>query len=395
MSKLYLLKLGEISLKGLNRREFEKALARNIKNKLRPEHSVITSKKGRMYLEVGDNCDKVEEKLSTVFGLDGFALSYTCEKDLNAICHIAEKLFREQNISPSESYKVITKREDKQFSLNSYQISCAVAEQIGKAFPSLKVDVKNPQHTIHVEIRAKAYVYLYSTKALGGLPVGTAGKGLSLLSGGIDSPVSSVKMASRGMREELIYFHSYPFTSNDALEKVKKLACIISPYLGGSILHIINLTPIQMRIKEVAQEKERTLMLRAAMMRIAHKVALERRCSCLITGEALSQVASQTLSSMDFTTRMADFLVLRPLVGMDKEEIISISKKIGTYETSILPFADCCSLFSPKHPMTNPNPDKERQNYQAMDVYKMEDEAVKTRQSICYNPNGEVYVPEV
>lgn len=390
MGNLYLLKLGEISLKGLNRRVFEKTLSQNIKNKLRPHHSTITSKKGRMYLEVDDDLSfqTVKSALSTVFGLEGFAPCYVCEKDIDKIKEVAKTALKNGIFKDKGTFKVVAKREDKAFLMNSYEISCSLAEVVNSLFPSLKVDVKNPDYTLYVEIRAKAYIYVSNFKALGGLPVGTAGKALSLLSGGIDSPVSSIKMASRGLREELVYFHAYPFTGDESLEKVKKLASLIAPFLGGTVLHIVNFTPMEMRIKDSVEERDKTIMLRAAMMRVAKALAIKRRCSALVTGEALSQVASQTLSAMSFTTSMADFLVLRPLVGMNKEEIINIAKKIGTYETSILPFADCCSLFSPKHPVTNPDILEEKKNYANMNAEDIEKEAVETAQIICYDANG-------
>ena len=386
-----MLKLGEISLKGLNRRNFEKTLANNIKNKLRPHRSTIVSKKGRMYLEVDkDLSDKeIDFALSTLFGLDGYAPCLVSEKNLDSIetC-ITKAIIGNESFINSATYKVIAKREDKKFEKNSYELSCFAAKIVNSVYPKLKVDVKNPEAILYIEIRNNAYIYTQSKKTLGGLPTGTAGKALSLLSGGIDSPVASVKMASRGLREELVYFHAYPFTGAESLEKVKKLAALIAPYLGGTILHIVNFTPIEMRIKDTVYEREKTIMLRSSMMRVAKKLALKRRCSCLITGEALSQVASQTLSAMEFTTKMADCLVLRPLVGMDKEEIITLSKKIGTYETSILPFEDCCSLFSPKHPITQVKAEQEEKSYTSMDAGKLENEAVETAEMIFFDANG-------
>ena len=389
MADMYLLKLAEISLKGQNRRMFEKKLSSNIKAKLKNHKSHITLKKGRLFLETDASDSLVFDSLSSVFGLAGFARAKKCSKDINEIKRTAKELLQNSLFKDDGStFRVRAKREDKNFEMSSYQLSCALAEVINSLYPSLSVDLDNAQYTLYVEIRDSAYLYTTSFKSLSGLPVGTAGKALCLLSGGIDSPVASFMMASRGLRQELIYFHSFPYTGEEALQKVKSLAQKLSVYLGGTILHVVNFTPMQQRIMNTVEEREKTLMLRSAMMRVAKKLSIKRRCTAIITGEALAQVASQTLEAMNFTTYMTDFLVLRPLVGMDKEEIIKIARNIGTYETSILPYADCCSLFSPKHPLTKPVLKREVLSYQKMDAEEIENEAVETEQVFFYDECG-------
>ena len=232
-------------------------------------------------------------------------------------------------------------------------------------------------------------VYTSQKKGIGGLPSGTAGKGILLLSGGIDSPVAGFEMAKRGVNLDCLYFHAYPYTSDEALEKVKTLAKLISPYLGGTRLFVVPFTQQQLYIRDNAYEDETTLMFRACMMQVAERLCNERGYNAIITGEALSQVASQTLPAMAFTDSMTDYLVLRPLVGMDKEEIISISKKIGTYETSILPFEDCCVIFSPKHPVTNPDKKLMTKHFEKLDMGQMLDQAVRETKIYSYNAKGE------
>ena len=388
MKKEYLIKLGEISLKGLNRKDFERQLATNIKAKLSPAHSAVRSTKGRMYLDVDEQVsDSVLSKaLSTTFGISFFARCYSCGKDLDQIDGLVKSILPLGFADDGSSFKIDARREDKSFPLTSSQIEVRLAGIAHSMFPSLKVDLRNPDHALHVEIRDKAYAYMSQASSSSGLPVGSSGKALCLLSGGIDSPVAAYMAASRGLHLELVYFHAYPYTGEEALDKVRTLAKLISPYLNGTVLHVVNFTPMEKLIEASSSEREKTLMLRAAMIRVAEKLAKKRRCGALVTGESLAQVASQTLEALDFTTSMTDCLVLRPLVGMDKEAIISLARKIGTYETSILPYSDCCSLFSPAHPMTRPNRDREREAYFRMDgVERAEDQAVSDSEAIAYD----------
>ena len=340
MKKLYLIKLGEISLKGQNRALFENRLRHNIKDKLRPYHSNVVKQKGRIFFYIDPECpdEVIDKALSTTFGIIAYAEAVVCEKNMDLIREKAEYLIKKAGLTGKESFKVQSRREDKGFELSSYQISCDLADLIHNIYPDMRVDLTNPDFVLNVEIRSEAYLYTSQKKGIGGLPSGTAGKGILLLSGGIDSPVAGFEMAKRGVNLDCLYFHAYPYTSDEALEKVKTLAKLISPYLGGTRLFVVPFTQQQLYIRDNAYEDETTLMFRACMMQVAERLCNERGYNAIITGEALSQVASQTLPAMAFTDSMTDYLVLRPLVGMDKEEIISISKKIGTYETSILPF---------------------------------------------------------
>lgn len=391
MKKLYLIKLGEISLKGQNRALFENRLRHNIKDKLRPYHSNVVKQKGRIFFYIDPECpdEVIDKALSTTFGIIAYAEAVVCEKNMDLIREKAEYLIKKAGLTGKESFKVQSRREDKGFELSSYQISCDLADLIHNIYPDMRVDLTNPDFVLNVEIRSEAYLYTSQKKGIGGLPSGTAGKGILLLSGGIDSPVAGFEMAKRGVNLDCLYFHAYPYTSDEALEKVKTLAKLISPYLGGTRLFVVPFTQQQLYIRDNAYEDETTLMFRACMMQVAERLCNERGYNAIITGEALSQVASQTLPAMAFTDSMTDYLVLRPLVGMDKEEIISISKKIGTYETSILPFEDCCVIFSPKHPVTNPDKKLMTKHFEKLDMGELLDQAVRETKIYSYNAKGE------
>ena len=389
-SKLYLIKEGEISLKGGNRNLFEKRLRHNIKDKLSGWNANIEKQKGRLYLFLDEDADDetVEKALSTTFGITGFARAYRCEKNVDAIVSIAEEVLRKNQFGDKGTFKIEARREDKSFPLSSYELSVLLAKTVHELFPALEVDLKRPDYTLHVEVRKDVYLYTDDKKGPGGLPVQTAGRGMLLLSGGIDSPVAAIRAAKRGMKIDSIYFHAYPYTSDEALEKVKKLASLIAPYLGGTRLYVVPFTDAQLRIKKLSLEEETTLMFRASMMRTAEKIAKERKALAIVTGEALSQVASQTLEAMSFTDSMTDTLVIRPLVGMDKEEIISTAKEIGTYETSILPYEDCCVIFSPKHPVTHPDKEESRKHYLSLEMDEEIDKAIANTEVFYFNPLG-------
>jgi thiamine biosynthesis protein ThiI len=265
-------------------------------------------------------------------------------------------------------FKIEARRADKSFPLSSYQIACALGDLLLRSFPELTVDVKNPDWILMVEIREHAYLYGPQTGGPGGLPTGSSGKGLLLLSGGIDSPVAGYMMAKRGLALEAVYFHSAPFTSEQAREKVESLSRILDTYAPGILLHVVNFTPALARIRERAKDEEITLLMRACMMRIASLIAARRGAGCLITGESLGQVASQTVESIGYTGGYAELPVLRPLIGMNKEEIMSDARRIGTFETSNLPFADCCVLFSPPHPLIRPSGEKMRKTFNSLDI---------------------------
>lgn len=389
-NKLYLIKEGEISLKGGNRNLFEKQLRHNIKNKLRPYHSDITKQKGRLYAEISDEApdELVEKALSTTSGITAFARAYMTEKNIESIVAKALEILPSSDFKNGESFRVTVKREDKTFPMNSHETSCALADAVFSLFPEMTVDLKHPEHTLTCEIRNDVYLYTSEKKGESGLPYATAGKGMLLLSGGIDSPVAGYMMAKRGMKLDAIYFHAYPYTSEMALEKVKKLASIIAPYLGGLRLFVVPFTEGQEYIRDHGYEEEATLMFRASMMRTAERIALENGGNAIVTGEALSQVASQTLDAMSFTDSMTELLVLRPLVGMDKEEITRNAERIGTYETSILPYEDCCVVFSPKHPVTRPVKSVMRKHFEALAMDEMIDKAVKNAVVYSFDPMG-------
>lgn len=388
--KLYLIKEGEISLKGGNRNLFEKQLRHNIKNKIRPYHSDITKQKGRLYARFAEDVPEelIEKALKTTPGITGFARAHRAEKSIEGIIAKAKEILPSSSFKNGESFRVTVKREDKTFPLNSHDTACELADAVFSLFPDMAVDLKHPDHILTCEIRNDVYLYTGEEKGEGGLPYATAGKGMLLLSGGIDSPVAGYMMAKRGMKLDAIYFHAYPYTSEMALEKVKKLASIIAPYLGGLRLFVVPFTDGQIHIRDNGYEEEATLMFRAAMMQTATRIAKENSGISIVTGEALSQVASQTLDAMSFTDSMTDLLVLRPLVGMDKEEIIEKAISIGSYETSILPYEDCCVVFSPKHPVTRPVKEVARRHFEELNMASIIDEAVRNTAVYAFDPMG-------
>ena len=388
--KLYLIKEGEISLKGGNRNLFEKRLRHNIKDKLRPYSSEIDKQKGRLYAYISEEAsdELVEKVLKTTTGLTGYAKAYRTEKDIDAIKAKAREILSSSRFSSNGSFRITVKREDKTFPLTSHDIAIELAEVVTSLYPDIRVDLDNPDYTLTCEIRNEAYLYTDEEKGEGGLPSGTAGKGMLLLSGGIDSPVAGYMMAKRGMRADAIYFHAYPYTSELALDKVKTLASMIAPYLQGLRLFVVPFTEGQLHIRDKGYEEEATLMFRAAMMRTAQILAEKNGAGAIITGEALSQVASQTIDAMSFTDSMTDLLVIRPLVGMDKEEIIAKAKHIGTYETSILPYEDCCVVFSPKHPITRPVKDVSRRHFEELDMDGIIRKAVTDTVIYSFDANG-------
>jgi len=377
-TKLYLVRLGEISLKGLNRSFFEKKLKNNIKIKLRPFHNVVTKQKGRFYFEIDSACSnqQCEAAFSTTFGVVGYAKCVRCKKNVEIIEESSRALLKDYPFSEKGSFKVDVRRCDKNFETSSYDVSCKLAVIVHEEFPNLSVNLKHPDNILHVEIRNRVYIYTREKPGPNGLPVSTAGKGMLLLSGGIDSPVAGYKMGARGLKMECIYFHAYPYTSDKALEKVKTLATIISPFLQGTRLHVVPFTEQQLWIKSHCNEEETTLMFRACMMKVSTMIAKKNDATCLVTGEALAQVASQTLESMAFTDSTTPMLIIRPLVGMNKEEIIKTSVKIDTFETSILPYEDCCVIFSPKHPLTRPILEVEQQHFEEMHIEELLEKAV-------------------
>jgi len=375
----YLLKHGELTLKGGNRKNFENILRRNLTALLEGTGAVITMRNGRFTVSCPQEMEeKAEDAFQRLIGIAGWAKTRVAEKTQEAVinaCVEEAKLLVEKGIN---SFKVESRRTDKSFPLDSYQIRCLSGDAVLRELPGLKVDVHKPGAVIEVEIREKAYIYGNSRQGRRGLPVGSAGRGLLLLSGGIDSPVAGYMMASRGLSLEAVYFHAYPYTSEKAKEKAVKLAEITGRYTMGLRLFVVDFTPIQIRIKERAPQSWRTILLRMAMMDNAEKLALNRGCKCLISGESLSQVASQTIENISCTQSRIKLPVLRPLIGMNKEEIISIAENIGTYKTSILPYEDCCILFSPPHPVLRGDPAEAGKLYETLELEPLIEEALRT-----------------
>ena len=370
--EIFLLKLGEVVLKGLNRRSFEDKLMSNVRRRLRHYGSFqVYIRQSTIYVEPqGDACDLEGAwgACKQVFGIAAVARAVPCEKTVEAIVETAKTYLRDAFAS-ARSFKVESRRADKTFRLNSIQISQAVGGDLAEAFPNVAVDVHNPDLTVFVEIREKAaYVHGASEPGAGGLPVGMGGRAVSLLSGGLDSPVSSWMMARRGVELEMVHFVSPPYTSQQAQDKVLELARLLTGYCGRMIVHIIPFTKIQEEIRRQCPEEYFTLIMRRFMMRLAQAVAKKAGAGALVTGESLGQVASQTMLALGVTEDVVSMPVLRPLIGMDKVEIIRIAREIGTYETSILPYEDCCTVFTPRHPATRPALEDVRAAEAALDV---------------------------
>lgn len=354
---IILLKYGEISLKGLNRPVFEKKLLSNISSALASLGKFsIRCSQSTIYVEPMEediDIDLTLERLSKVFGIVNICPAVKCGKTMEEIEKATVEALKSQD-TEGKTFKVEAKREDKQFPMNSPQICKHMGGVILKNVKGLSVDVHNPDILVQIEIRKEAYIFTKKIKGASGMPVGTAGKATLLLSGGIDSPVAGWMISKRGVVLEAVHFHSHPYTSDRAKEKVIDLAKIISVYTGEIKLHIVPFTDIQLDIIDKCPKEYLTIIMRRIMMRIAEKISRENGCQALITGESIGQVASQTMESLACTDNAVNIPVFRPCIGMDKEEIVTISKKIESYETSILPYEDCCTIFVPKHPKTKP-----------------------------------------
>ena len=371
-NEMLLLKLGEVVLKGLNRKAFEDRLVSNVRRRLKGCGSFqVYIRQSTIYVEpTADNCDMEAAHAAArqVFGVVSVARAVPCEKTVEAIVETA-RTYLADAFASARSFKVESKRADKQYPMNSIQISQAVGGELAELFPNVAVDVHDPDLTVYVEIREKhAYVHAPSVPGAGGLPVGMGGHAVSLLSGGLDSPVSSWMMARRGVELEMVHFVSPPYTSQQAQDKVLELARLLTAYCGRMLVHIVPFTEIQEEIRKNCPEEYFTLIMRRFMMRLAEAVAKKAGARALITGESLGQVASQTMMALGVTEDVTTMPVLRPLIGMDKVEIIRIAREIGTYETSILPYEDCCTVFTPRHPATRPNLEDVRKAEAALDV---------------------------
>ena len=356
--EVILLKLGEIALKGLNRKAFEDVLLKNIRRRLgKAGEFTVASRQSTIYVEPADgqaDMDLAEERVRKVFGVVGYARAGIAEKDLKSIQELAAR-YLEEELEEAATFKVECKRSDKKFPLKSPEISAEVGGYLLERFPHLRVDVHQPDVTVRVEVReVGAYVHTDPKPGAGGIPVGTGGKAAILISGGLDSPVAAWTMAKRGVELTAIHFASPPYTSELAHEKVVRLLRKVSEYAGRIKLVTVNFTHLQEEIRDKCPEELSTVILRRFMLRAAQRVARDEGCAALITGESLGQVASQTIQAIACTDAVADLPVFRPLIGSDKAEIVKVAHQIDTYDISIEPYEDCCTIFTPKHPRTRP-----------------------------------------
>lgn len=359
MKKAYLVKYGEIAIKGKNRYLFENTLIDQIKGRLAKIGSFkVVKEQGRIYIEPLEVIDEEDiiSVLTKIFGLVGICPVMVLDSsDFDHIKEMAKKYLEEEYDQFDFTFKVEAKRAIKTYFLNSMEIAKEVGAYLLDHIPTLKVDVHKPQVKLWIEIRNNTYIYSKIIKGLGGMPVGSNGKAMLMLSGGIDSPVAGWMIAKRGVKLDAVYFHSHPYTTDRAKQKVVDLAHLIAVYSGKINLHIVPFTEIQLYIYEKCPHEQLTIIMRRIMMRIAESIAKKNNALALVTGESIGQVASQTVQSLAATNAVCTIPVFRPLIGFDKQDIVDISEKIGTYETSILPYEDCCTIFVAKHPVTKPN----------------------------------------
>lgn len=379
MKEIILLKEGELALKGLNRVNFEDKLIKNIKFRFR-DLGKFTFTRSQSALAIEAESEDVDfeeavERLKKVFGIVAFSRAAIAEKDIESIKATAKEYLHEQ-IMVAKTFKVEAKRSDKKFSMTSPEISREVGAHILRNYPHIKVDVHNPDLKITVEIRERAYVRGNQIKGIGGMPVGSAGKAAVLMSGGIDSPVAAYMMAKRGVQLTAIHFAAPPYTSMKAEMKVRDLVKKVSEYAGRIYFAVVPFTEIQEKIKDECPEDLFTLIMRRLMMEIATRIAEKDECHALITGESLGQVASQTLLALGVTDEATPLPVFRPCIGMDKQEIISIARQIDTFETSILPYEDCCTVFTPRHPRTRPTLEQVREAQALVDWEELIEKAI-------------------
>lgn len=390
MKEIILIKNGELALKGLNRSTFEDILIKNIRKRIKPlgefeyrkEQSTISVVPMEDYIDM----DEVSDRISRVFGIAAYSRALQVEKDMSVILQNAPDYLAEQ-LKEAKTFKVEGKRSDKKFPLKSPEISAEVGGAILSKFPHLRVDVKNPDILVTIEIREKfAFIRGNQTKGAGGMPTGTAGKSAILISGGIDSPVAAYMMAKRGLVLNAIHFASPPYTSPQSEEKVHNLLRKVSKYSGNICLFTVGFTEIQEEIRDKCPEDLFTLIMRRFMMRISQRIAEKEDCKALITGESLGQVASQTLNALACTDAVCEMPVFRPLIGLDKDEIIKVSRKIDTFDISIEPYEDCCTVFTPKHPKTKPQISIIEAAEQALDIESLIDGAIAntTIMNICF-----------
>ena len=379
MNDIILCKLGEMILKGLNKRSFEQRLLTNIRKRLDHIGSFrVYCLQSTVYVEGcdGADMDAAFEALQKIFGIIKLERAAACEKDKDAIVALAREYLKDE-FGRAKSFKVESKRSDKSFPMTSIELSQYIGGELAEAFPDVKVDVHDPELTVVVEIRdLAAYVHGPAVPGAGGMPVGSNGTAVTLLSGGIDSPVSTYMIARRGVRLIPVHFFSFPYTSELAKEKVLDLAAILTGYCGNMTVEIVPFTHIQEEIKFNCPEEFFTLIMRRFMMRIAERIAKDNGAKAIVTGENLGQVASQTMEAMASTQAVTDLPVLQPLIGMDKQDIIALARQLGTFDTSILPYEDCCTVFTPKHPRTKPKVSEVEAAESVLDVDALVNEAV-------------------
>lgn len=386
MKEIMLLKYGEIVLKGANRRYFEDVLCRELRYRASFHGDFsITRSQSTIYIEPKNeeaDFDGMFDAALKTFGIVGVSRCAECEKTMESIKQTARD-YIPAFLDGVRTFKVECRRSDKRFPLSSPEVSAEIGGVILSACPRLKVDVRNPDVVVMVEIREHfAYIHAGQFKGAGGMPVGTSGKGLLLLSGGIDSPVAGFMMAKRGVKIEAIHFESFPYTSEMAREKVIRLAEKLTDYAGSIIVHVVSLTKIQEELVKSCNEDYFTLLLRRYMMTIAERVARERDCGALITGESVAQVASQTMQALAVTDSAVNMPVFRPCIGLDKEEIVQISRKIDTYDISIEPYEDCCTVFTPRHPRTKPVLEKVLEEERKLDFGALVEDALSTKYTV-------------
>lgn len=396
MNEIFLLKLGEIVLKGQNKRQFENTLRQNIRRRMKPFGNFdVYLMQSTVYVEPMDeqaDVDGAWDACHAVFGIVSLCRCRPCGKELDSIYAAVEEYLGAE-LDTAKSFKVESKRSDKRFPLTSIGISQEIGGRIAEAHPHLKVDVHHPAYTVYVEVRdLAAYVHGPAEPGAGGLPTGVGGRGAVLLSGGIDSPVAAYMIAKRGVELECVHFFSYPYTSEQAKAKVLELARLVTRYCGRMTVNIVGFTQIQEAIRDNCPEEFFTLVMRRFMMRISQQIARQDGCKCLVTGENLGQVASQTMEAMGVTGAVVELPIFMPLVGMDKEEIVTIARRIGTLETSILPYEDCCTVFTPKHPKTKPTLGQVAAAEAKLDVDAMVAQAMESVEKVTVRYSDEPYL---
>lgn len=380
MESVILLRYGEIHLKGLNRPFFEGCLVDNIKAVLKGIGPVtVTRGRGRFFVRCPeDQSEEAMERLTRVFGLISLSPASVCERDMAAIEKMAVELVGKRlKCAETRTFRMSCRRADKQFPMDSMEMNRNLGGVILDAYPQLNVNLDNADIDLHVEVREQVYLYTETIQGVGGMPVGSGGKAMLLLSGGIDSPVAGWMMAKRGLTIEGVHFHSFPYTSERAKEKVCELCRHLTPWCGTIRLHVAPFTEIQESIYQQCPHEELVLIMRRFMMRIAQRAAETNGAGALVTGESVGQVASQTLESITVTNDVAEMPVFRPLIGLDKVEIMDIARRIDTYETSIQPYEDCCTIFTPKHPLTRPNLDRILRSEEKLDIEGLVDRAIE------------------